>query len=485
MKTALATAAGRGLLAYPAAAFPDKARAGELLAEVTPRGLAKSFICLSGAEANENAVKMARLFTGRRKVVDAHAQLSRRDAGDAVAVGRSAARAVRARAARRGAHGGPLLLPVPGREAPGHAARTSARTIWTRSCREGPDTVAAVLMEGIMGANGVFVPPPGYWRKVREICDRHGVLLIADEVLSGFGRTGRWFAVDHDGVAPDMLTMAKGLTGGYAPGGAVIVTDRIARHFDDHVLVVRPDGSYAHPLTCAAIVAAIETTARREAGRAGGGAGAGGRAKLGALAQGRPFVGEVRGMGLLWALELVRPGTREPVDAGTKPEGSAAALRRAPPAPAQARQPGLHCAAAGHHRVRPGRGARPAGGRARRDLREPRRPSDDRARLQSPPRRRQGRVQRRGRRSPTCCATGCRSWRAGSACAASPEACIDELARRGGQGPDHHQQQLRQPGPGAGGAAEVRGRSRGSSAASSAATPISPSSTWRGRSRSS
>ncbi len=118
--------------------------------------------------------------------------------------------------------------------------------------------MAAVILEGIVGANGVFVPPPGYWKKIRAICDRYGVLLIADEVLSGFGRTGRWFAVDHDGVTPDLLTMAKGLTGGYVPGGAVIVSERIARHFDDHVLVCGLT-SYAHPLVCEAIVAAIET----------------------------------------------------------------------------------------------------------------------------------------------------------------------------------------------------------------------------------
>ena len=115
-----------------------------------------------------------------------------------------------------------------------------------------------MILEGIVGANGVFVPPPGYWAKVRAICDRHGVLLISDEVLSGFGRTGRWFAVDHDGVTPDLMTMAKGLTAGYAPGGAVIVTERIARHFDENVLQCGLT-AYAHPLTCAAIVAAVET----------------------------------------------------------------------------------------------------------------------------------------------------------------------------------------------------------------------------------
>ena len=140
------------------------------------------------------------------------------------------------------------------------------------------------------------------------------MLLIADEVLSGFGRTGRWFAVDHDGVAPDMLTMAKGLTGGYAPGGAVIVSDRIARHFEDHVLLCGLT-AYAHPLTCAAIVAAIESLRDEKLVERAAALEPVVRAKLAALAQGRPFIGEVRGLGLLWALELVRPGTREPIDA--------------------------------------------------------------------------------------------------------------------------------------------------------------------------
>jgi taurine--2-oxoglutarate transaminase len=192
--------------------------------------------------------------------------------------------------------------------------------------REGPETVAAVIMEGIVGANGVFVPPPGYWKKVRDICDRHGVLLIADEVLSGFGRTGRWFAVDHDGVTPDLLTMAKALTGGYAPGGAVIVGDRIARHFDENVLLCGLT-TYAHPLTCAAIVAAIESYRDEDLIARAAALGAGLGTRLRALQAGRDFIGEVRGLGLLWALELVVPGTREPLDAATVTR-VAAALKR-------------------------------------------------------------------------------------------------------------------------------------------------------------
>ncbi len=291
MRGALARAAARGLLATPSAVFPDKARAGELLAEIAPRGLAKSFICLSGAEANENAVKMARLFTGRRKIV----------------------------ARDRGYHGATLamlsLSGDPRRNAfePGlpdvvhfhdpYAAEPCAGDLDETLRAAGPDTVAAVLLEGVVGANGVLVPPPGYWRRIRSVCDAHGVLLIADEVLSGFGRTGRWFAVDHDGVSPDIVTCAKGLTGGYAPGGAVIVSQPVARFFDDHVLSCGLT-AYAHPLTCAAIVAAV--TAYRDEGLIENAAGLGAwlRPRLEQLARGRTHVREVRGLGLLWALDL-------------------------------------------------------------------------------------------------------------------------------------------------------------------------------------
>jgi taurine--2-oxoglutarate transaminase len=171
---------------------------------------------------------------------------------------------------------------------------------------EGPGTVAAVILEGVVGANGVFVPPPGYYRRIRETCDRHGVLFIADEVLSGFGRTGRWFAVDHDGVAPDMITCAKGLTGGYAPGGAVIVSERIARHFDDNVLSCGLT-AYAHPLTCAAIVAAITAYKKEKLMPRAAALGEKLRAQLGAFTKTRPYIAETRGLGLLWALDLREP----------------------------------------------------------------------------------------------------------------------------------------------------------------------------------
>jgi taurine--2-oxoglutarate transaminase len=319
LRKALGEAAARGLLVTPTAAFAAKARAGELLAEVTPPGLGKTFFCLSGTEANENAVKMARLYTGRNKII----ARTRSYHGASLAM-LSLSGDPRRAPFEPGLPGvvrmgDPYCFRCPFGKEPTSCAHECASDLETALLREGPGTVAAVILEGIVGANGVFVPPPGYWKKIRAICDRHGVLLIADEVLSGFGRTGRWFAVDHDGVTPDLLTMAKGLTGGYVPGGAVIVTDRIARHFDDHVLVCGLT-SYAHPLVCEAVVATIETIRHENliARSAALGTFLGDRLKD--FARSRPYIGEVRGLGLLWAFELCVPGpggerTRKPMPA--------------------------------------------------------------------------------------------------------------------------------------------------------------------------
>jgi len=326
MRKAVADAALRGTLVTPNAAFPAKLRAADLLAEVTPSGLEKTFFCLSGAEANENAVKIARLVTGRKKIVARNrsyhgatlAMLSlsgdpRRDPFEPGLPG-----VVR--------FGDPYCFRCPFGKEPTTCSHECAQDLETVLLREGPDTVAAVILEGIVGANGVFTPPAGYWKKIRAICDRHGVLLIADEVLSGFGRTGRWFAVDHDDVMPDMMTMAKGITGGYVPAGAVIVTERIARHFDQNVLVCGLT-SYAHPLVCEAIVAAIESY--RDEGLVDRAAAAG--ARLGTTFEDfrrrRPYIGEIRGLGLLWAFELCVPGSHDPLPSGTMAK-VAASLRR-------------------------------------------------------------------------------------------------------------------------------------------------------------
>jgi taurine---2-oxoglutarate transaminase len=329
MKAALAAAAARGLVGYPSAVFPDKARAGELLAEVAPAGLGKSFICLSGAEANENAVKIARLYTGRKKIV-----ARPRSYHGATLAMLSLSGDPRGAPFEPGIPGvvrtvDPYCYRCPVGRDPATCSHECADDLAAVLEREGPETVAAVILEGIVGANGVFVPPAGYWRKVRAICDRAGVLLIADEVLSGFGRTGRWFAVDHDGVVPDLMTVAKGLTAGYAPGGAVLVSDRIARHFDDHVLSCGLT-AYGHPLTCAAIVAAVESYRDEDlvARAAALGAWLGPRLRERAGSGSASIVGEARGLGLLWALELVQPGTRAPLGAEAVGRVAAGLARR-------------------------------------------------------------------------------------------------------------------------------------------------------------
>ena len=317
MRRALAAAAERGLLAYPTSVFPDKARAGQLLVDVAPPGMAKSFFCLSGAEANENAVKIARLVTGRRKIV----ARTRSYHGATLAM-LSLSGDPRRERFEPGLPGvarmaDPYCFRCPFSKEPSSCHHECAEDLETTLEREGPETVAAVILEGVVGANGVFVPPAGYWKKIRAICDRHGVLLIADEVLSGFGRTGRWFAVDHEGITPDLLTVAKGVTGGYAPGGAVVVTERIARHFDDEVLWCGLT-SYAHPLTCAAIVAAIETLREERLVEHAAALGDWLGPRLATFAAARPYIGDVRGVGLLWAFELGAPGSRhEPASAAT------------------------------------------------------------------------------------------------------------------------------------------------------------------------
>lgn len=307
MRHALAQAAERGFVPCPSAVFPDKTRAAELLAEVAPAGLGTSFICLSGAEANENAVKMARQITGRHRVVTR----TRSYHGATLAMLSLSGDPRRA----------PFEPGYPGvvRWDDPYSATACAGDLDELFVRENPATVAAVLLEGVVGANGVLVPPRGYWRRIREICDKRGVLLIADEVLSGFGRTGRFWAVDHDGVSPDLLTTAKGLTGGYAPGGAVLVSDRVARHFDDVVLQCGLT-AYAHPLTCAAIVAAIGVVRDEKLVSRAARLGDWLRPRLGTMAATRPYVQGIRGLGLLWAIDL-------DADAGRQ-RMIAAALRR-------------------------------------------------------------------------------------------------------------------------------------------------------------
>jgi taurine--2-oxoglutarate transaminase len=178
---------------------------------------------------------------------------------------------------------------------------------------EGPETVAAVILEPVTGTNGVIVPPEGYLQSIREVCDRHGILLIADEVMAGFGRTGKWFAVDHWDVVPDIITMAKGINSGYVPLGAMAIREPIAEWVRDKFFAGGLTYS-GHPLACATGVASIE--AFREEGIVEHAAEMGPvfEAALNGLAAKHPSIGEVRGIGCFWGLELVTDReTREPL----------------------------------------------------------------------------------------------------------------------------------------------------------------------------
>lgn len=244
-------------VAHPAAVYETKAALGEALAGITPGDLDHFFLCLSGAEAVENAYKMARMVTGRNKVI------ARRRSYHGASMGAlSLTGDWRRWPLEPGVPGviraeDPYCYRCPFGLEPTSCGTRCATHIEHIIEMEGPETIAAIVLESITGANGGFIPPPDYWPRIRDICDRHGILLIADEVFTGFGRTGKWFAVEHWGVVPDMITMAKGLTGGYAPMGAVAMRPFIAEHFAEKTLWCGLT-SYAHPIACAAALAAIE-----------------------------------------------------------------------------------------------------------------------------------------------------------------------------------------------------------------------------------
>lgn len=292
-----------------------RSEAARLIAELSPGDLNRVFFTNGGADANEHAVRMARLFTGRHKVMTTYRSYH---GGTATAVNMTGD--PRRWANDLGVTGtlhfwGPFLY-----RSAFHA--TSEQEECARALEhleqsilfEGPATIAAVVLEGIPGTAGVMVPPEGYMAGVRDICDRHGIVMIVDEVMTGFGRTGAWFATDRTGIAPDLLTFAKGVNSGYVPIGGVVISDKIADHFGRRVY---PGGlTYSgHPLAAASAVATIDVMQRERlvenAARLGvdviG-------PKLRALTERHPSLGEVRGLGVMWALELVRdPHTREPM----------------------------------------------------------------------------------------------------------------------------------------------------------------------------
>ncbi|MGI5529006.1 aspartate aminotransferase family protein [Streptomyces syringium] len=307
--------AGRLCTIAPGFAVDVRSEAARLVAGRTPGDLDKIFFTNGGAEAVENAVRMARLHTGRPKLLSAYRSYHGATAA-AINLTGDPRRWPSDTASAGVVHfWGPYLY-----RSPFHA--TSEEEECARALAhledtivfEGPGTIAAIILESVVGTAGILVPPAGYLAGVRELCDRHGIVFILDEVMSGFGRTGRWFAADHFGVTPDLLTFAKGVNSGYVPLGGVAISAEIAATFDRRPY---PGGlTYSgHPLACASAVATINAMAEEgiveNAARLGEDVLGPG---LRALAERHRSVGEVRGMGVFWALELVKDRTtREPL----------------------------------------------------------------------------------------------------------------------------------------------------------------------------
>jgi taurine--2-oxoglutarate transaminase len=297
-----------------------RARLGAKLAEITPGDIDVFFFTNGGAEANENAFKIARAYTGRSKILARYRSYHGGTAGAIAATGEP----------RRWTQP-PMpgfvhvLDPYHGVQRGWDTTEESLRHIEEVIQLEGPQTIAAFILESVTGTNGILVPPDGYMQGVRALCDKYGILMIADEVMSGFGRTGKWFAIDHWGVVPDLITMAKGLTSAYVQLGAVGMRRPIADSFREKPF---PGGlTYSsHPVACAAALATIavmeEDGIVDRASRTGDLM----SRLLADLAAHHPCVGAVRSIGLFGVVELVRnKTTREPMAPfnGTSPEMTA------------------------------------------------------------------------------------------------------------------------------------------------------------------
>jgi taurine--2-oxoglutarate transaminase len=310
-------------LAYanPFMATEPRARLGAKLAEITPGDIDVFFFTNGGAEANENAIKLARQFTGRHKIMARYRSYHGATGQAIVATGDP-----RRWAAETGVSG---FVRIPdfhrwGRKDP-EPVDQSLRDLDEVVMYEGPNTIAAIIVETVVGTNGILIPPDGYMQGLRELCDRYGILLIADEVMAGFGRTGRWFAVDHWDVVPDLITMAKGLTASYVPLGAVGMRRKIADAFKDKVFYGGLTYN-SHPVGCAAALATIAVYEEDGLIERAHRMGLVMRTHHEALYAKHPSIGGIRNIGLFGILELVRDrATYEPMAPynGASPETKA------------------------------------------------------------------------------------------------------------------------------------------------------------------
>jgi taurine---2-oxoglutarate transaminase len=289
--------------AAPSFANEPKGQLGRKLAEIT--GLSKTFFTLGGAEAVENAIKIARYYTGKHKIITRYRSYHGATNGAMTASGDSRRWPIEPGPSGIVRVPDPFTYRSPFGDDPEVVGRKSVEWVEEVIQYEGAHTIAAMLVEGITGSNGVLIPPDNYFPLLQDVLKKHNILLIVDEVMSGFGRTGKWFAHQHWGVQPDMITMAKGLTSSYVPLGAVTVSEPIARHFDDRVLYAGL--TYAgHPLACAAGVAAVEVYEEEGLIDRARELGVFLRQRLLAMQDRHPCIGEVRSIGLFAVLELVK-----------------------------------------------------------------------------------------------------------------------------------------------------------------------------------
>ncbi len=285
---------------------------GKKLSEICPGDLNRAFFTLCGASSIENAVKLARLYTGRHKVFTRYQSYHGATIG-AISAG-----------------GDPRKLPVDSQQAPNfihfdlpiayryeygeeNLLKDSIASLERQIEYEGPNNIAAILLEGESGTSGCLQYPKGYLKKVREICDKHGILLIMDEVMSGFGRTGKWFGFQNHDIIPDMIVMAKGLTCGYLPLGCVMVSEKIASKYDDAVLPLGLTYS-AHAVSCAAAMEVIKIYEEDNLIEKAAEMGKYLESKIEEMKKIHPSIGDFRNTGLLGCLELVKNReTKEPM----------------------------------------------------------------------------------------------------------------------------------------------------------------------------
>jgi taurine---2-oxoglutarate transaminase len=298
----------------PSCVTEARGELGKKLASIAPKGLTKSLFTVGGAEAIDNAIKLARLYTGRHKIIAKYRAFHGASYGAMTAGGDPRKLASDAQQAPNIIHvEDPYCYRCPWGKEINSCFRECVSHVERVIEFEGPENIAAILMEGESGSSGCIKYPPDYLQKIRALCDKHGILLIADEVMSGFGRTGRWFAVDHHAVVPDMIATAKGITSGYLPMGALMVSDAISNFFNERILWLGLTYS-AHPVCCAAANEVLSIYEDEQLIDNAAKMGIYMEERVEALKKKHPCIGDFRNTGLLGCIELVKNRqTREPM----------------------------------------------------------------------------------------------------------------------------------------------------------------------------